>query len=311
VKTGYDALQKMKRLRSICLALAVSLAASAVSGAEPPSQAGREFDRGAAAAARGDYLDAAAAFMRAYELAPHAAALYNAALAWQAAGDRPRAADAYERALRMDGLASAQAKDARNRLEALERTLARLDVSGPQGTAVSVAHAERTPTPAQIHVEPGEYAMHVWFADGRTELKQVKARIGSIELRLEPPQEPAPSASTVPPKIEQPVASGSTSRTLGWVALGTGVALGGVTAWLGVTALDARDQYNDSGRTDRDAYDRAGSYRTWTNVALAGAVVLGATGLVLLLKPASKQPSQVGTLRVGAGPASFSVSAQF
>ena len=33
--------------------------------------------------------------------------------------------------------------------------------------------------------------------------------------------------------------SGSTSRTLGWVALGAGVVLGGVTAWLGVSALDA------------------------------------------------------------------------
>jgi hypothetical protein len=106
--------------------------------------------------------------------------------------------------------------------------------------------------------------------------------------------------------------SGSTSRTLGWVALGTGVALGGVTAWLGVSALGARDRYYDSGRTDRDAYEEAGSYRTWTNVALTGAVLLGATGLVLLLKPSSKTPApQVGAMWLGAGPASVSLGARF
>ena len=304
----------MKHLRILPAALAIALAASLVQGAEPSTQAAREFDRGAAAAARGDFLDAAAAFMHAYELEPHAAALYNAALAWQMAGDRPRAADAFDRALQAGGLAAGQAKDARTRLDALERTLAVLDITALAGTDVSVAHARRSPTPVRVHVEPGDYAMHVRFSDGRTDLRQIKARAGVVPLRLEPPEPAAPSASALAPR---PDASGrpasSTARTLGWAVLGTGVALGGVTAWLGVQALGERDTYYDSGRTDRDAYDRAGSYRTWTNVALAGAVVLSATGLVLLFRPwpASSSASRPAGLWVGAGPVTILLGATY
>jgi tetratricopeptide (TPR) repeat protein len=300
--------------RLLCAAsLACSASLCAAAGAQgSASQAAREFDRGTAAAARGDYLDAAAAFLRAYKLAPHAAPLYNAALAWEAAGDRPRAADAYASAMELGGLADGQARDAARRLRSLDAGLALLSVQAPAGATVSIAHAERMATPARIRLLPGEHALHAWFSDGRGLVRRVTVGVGLVELRLEPEQQQAARApaATAP---EAPSAGAPAYRVLGWSALGAGVVLGGVTAYLGTHALQARDDYYDSGRTDRDAYDRAGSYRTWTNVALGATAVAGAAGAVLLIKSYSRssEPTTAGpgqasaSLRVDAGSVSL------
>ena len=300
-------------------ALMVVLGAHDAMAAGAPAQAGREFDRGTAAAARGDYLDAAAAFMRAYKLAPHAAPLYNAGLAWEAAGDRPRAADCYATALQMGGLGDGQSRDARKRLEALQGGLGRIDIEAPAGTKVSVAHAERVDTPAHIYVEKGDHALRAWMPDGRTQLKQVTVGVGAVEVRLdmavssEAPLASSPvTAAAVPPPSES-----SSLRTLGWAALGGGVVAGGVTGYLGVQALGARSEYYDSGRTNRDAYDRASSYRTWTNVALATSVVLAGVGIVILLKsptsssegrPASRESA---SLWIQGGPSAVGLGGRF
>src|SRR5262249_47150270 len=53
---------------------------------------------------RGEYAAAARAFEESYRLVPRAAAVYNAARAWQAAGERARAADDYEAALKRTDL---------------------------------------------------------------------------------------------------------------------------------------------------------------------------------------------------------------
>src|SRR5262249_34728531 len=70
---------------------------------------------------------------------------------------------------------------------------------------------------------------------------------------------------------------------LGVLALGAGAASAGVGIGLGIDALDARDTFESSGLRDLDAHDRALTLRPWTNVAWAGAVVFGVTGVVLLV----------------------------
>ncbi|MBI5535209.1 MAG: hypothetical protein HY898_20955 [Deltaproteobacteria bacterium] len=299
--------------------LAIGLAARGAGAAGTSAQAAREFDRASAAAARGDYLDAAAGFMRAYKLAPHAAPLYNAALAWEAAGDRPRAADGYATALEMGGLGEGQARDASKRLDALERTLGRIDVVGPAGTKVSVAHADRVDTPAHIHLEKGEHTLRAWLPDGRTELKQLAVAIGTMQVTLdrEPRADAAPAPSRSADGPSQATAEPGSLRAVGWAALGVGVVAGGVTAYLGVQALGARNDYYDSGRTDRDAYDRAGSYRTWTNVALATSLVMAGTGVVILLKSPARPTdgratsSESARMWLGGGPGSVVLGGRF
>jgi hypothetical protein len=72
------------------------------------------------------------------------------------------------------------------------------------------------------------------------------------------------------------------SKTWGWIALLSGVALGGVAAVLGAETLQARNQWDASGHRDLGKRDHAVTLRTWTNVAWGGAIVAGGTGALLL-----------------------------
>jgi len=293
---------------------AVSLCASS-SIAQGTAQASMEFDRATKAAARGDYAEAAAAFEQAYRLAPHGATLFNAALAWQAAGDAARAADAYAGALDRGGLADSQEKDARKRLKELESRLGRLDLSGPEGTLASIAQAERVPLPARVHVDRGRHEVRFWLPDGRVERRVVTAGASPLEVRCAPVGEPAPTKSAPPGpervREETPLLSSSVA---GWSAIGAGAVLGGATTWLGLKALSARDEFNASGHTDAGAHDRAESLRTWTNVTLAGAAVMTGLGVYVLVRrpaPDSRASSMSAGPRIQLGLASVQLSGQF
>jgi hypothetical protein len=71
--------------------------------ADDSAKAGKLFDEATRAYARKEYERAARAFMAAHELMPHGATAYNAAKAWEAAGDKPRGAETFAIALRMGG----------------------------------------------------------------------------------------------------------------------------------------------------------------------------------------------------------------
>lgn len=53
--------------------------------------------------------------------------------------------------------------------------------------------------------------------------------------------------------------------------------------FFGLRTLSARNDFEDSERTDADAHDRAVSSRTLTNVAFGLAAVAGGVGVYLLL----------------------------
>src|ERR1700691_3944493 len=83
--------------------------------------AGQLFQAGLAAYERGDFKAAARAFTEANGRAPRGATLFNAGLAWEAAGERTRAADAYGAAIATRELPLTDAGTAARQLEALER----------------------------------------------------------------------------------------------------------------------------------------------------------------------------------------------
>src|SRR5438045_8312761 len=133
--------------------LFISVTASAAPKAAPvddekKTAAKHFYDTGALLFERGEFLDAAKEFERAYKEAPLPAFLYNIASAYDKGGDRAKAADAY----RKYAAAAPDAKDvgvARSRADVLEREWKELE-SAKQ----SAATARRARPPNLPFVEP-------------------------------------------------------------------------------------------------------------------------------------------------------------
>ena len=270
-------------------------------------EASNWFQRGEAAFRHNDPRGAAEAFEQAHRLVPHGATIYNAGLAWQAAGELGRAAQAFAEALDRGGLSDAQAVDARKRMDGLSSRVGQLHVSAPAGAKITVAHFQNASPPIDVYLAPGDHVVTVQFEDGAKTTRIVRMGTSRQEFDVQPPDQ-APVSSTV---SQEEVESGGVSRrTLGWVAVGGAGALSGVAVYLGLEALEARDAFNESGHTDGEAHDRAASMRTWTNVAWVAAGASGVTGVVLLLgaddEDGNETSSGVMRLQVGAGSATLS-----
>ena len=271
----------------LALAIAIALFGAMAHADERTDEASAHFTEGVEAFSKGDARRAAAAFAEAHRLVPHGATVYNAGLAWEAAGEPARAAQAFDEALRRGGLTDEQVTDTRTRLGRLEPTLGRVRVASPDGTSVSLAHVTRGKPGIAIYVKPGRHAVSVTYADGRTERRFVEVGTALVEVSFKDTAAdtaPFPTPAPASPAREVATSSGS-GPTLGWVAVGTSGVLAGAAVYMGLEALSARDAFNDSGQTDASAHDRAASLRTWTNVAWGASVITGGVGVWLLLTP--------------------------
>jgi hypothetical protein len=294
----------------MCVTTSFVLAPSSAKADQAAAQ--ESFKVATEAYGKGEFRDAAVAFEKAYRDAPHGSPMYNAGLAWEAAKEPAHAADAYQLALATPGLTPQQTTDAKARLASLEKTLGRLEVNGPPGTTVTVAHVTAANVPVRLHIAAGQQDMVVKFADGQESRQQIGVPAGVIVpvTVVSPAPLPPPAPVTpppAPPPPEPPSSSGSTAKTLGWVAIGGSAAVLSVSIYMGVSALDSRDEFEATQRRSVDAHDRADSQRTWTNVLLVGAVALAATGVVLILTApkgtpdASKTTAPAHALRPGLG----------
>jgi hypothetical protein len=286
------------------------------------TRAAEAFQRGAEAYRKNDFPTAARLFERAFAEAPRAAAMYNAGLAWESAAEPARAADAYAVAVARGELSPAQNADTQSRLKALMRSLGRVEIVGPPGTSVSVAHVENKTLPAVVHLSAGTHPLRVMHADGTTVVKSVTLVAGATAMlaierpppKVEPPvpSKPLPPASTgtktPPPVLDRETKPTPILTYAGFSAIGVGAVLGGAALVTGVNALSARDEFNDSGFTNRDAHDRADSLRTTTNVLLVAAGVVGAAGVVLVLTAPSASGSHAS---VGLGARDVTLRVRF
>jgi hypothetical protein len=306
------------------LALGALLAASTLSpvvGAQDSPAAARAFKAGSQAYARGEFHAAAAAFDNAYDLAPRGAAAYNGGLAWEAAGDAPRAANDYSRSLRSSDLGSVERADAMGRLKGLEATVGRLTILAPDGARVTVDGAEVSEAWTGIHVTPGRHIASVRTPDGKQETRNVTVGAGEVvEVRLaqrtEPP--PAPPVETtqppatattspattprLPPATEQPGHTEPThgaDYTLPIVAVGAAVASSALAVAFYEVGLSARnDLLNDP--SNQQLHDKAETFRTLTWVSWGVAAACAGAAVYLYLttpKPAAPQ----ATLQLGPG----------
>ncbi len=266
---------------------------------EAVSEAQDLFRRAEEAFADAHYLEAAQLFEAADAKAPHASVVYNAAVSWEQAGERARAADGYMLALGRGGLVEDQAQQAEQRLEALSSQLGFIQISKPVGGLISVAHKSQEPIPARFYLAPGSYRILLETDSGETTQTPISVSAGdTLRVKLVVPDPPPPPAVEVrepvrpPPPREPPPAPESWQRTLGWVGIGVGAVATGVAIYFGTEALAAKDEFESPSKTARyrnlarkDAVD----FQTKSNVAWGGAAVFGGAGAVLLFTAPSVQ----------------------
>jgi hypothetical protein len=280
----------MKRYAARTLGLLVVASVSALAQAQAPSpDAAALFEEGASAYARGDFRAAALAFEEANRRVHSGATLYNAAVAWQQARDFAQAADDLDGALADPALDAAHRRDARARLTALERHLGRVDVSADPSVVLSVAHVVKVHAPLRVHLAPGAYDVRIEHPSGRSSSRAVRVEAQTVTSVVIAPEEPAaplaaPLREPPPARPRQPeTPRTTTSTTLGWIALGAAGAAATSASAFGLVALGAKGDFDQSGATDRDAHDRAYTFRAAANVAWVTTAVFAVTGVVLLL----------------------------
>jgi tetratricopeptide (TPR) repeat protein len=275
------------------LALALSSNSAWAVDAQPANStdlARQRFQEAAQAYQEGRYSAAASLFEAADRLAPHPSTRYNAATAWEQAGEFARAATGYEASLALDRLDPGRREIAEERLASLKESLARVRIAQPLGALVTVDHVQRAPVPTIFYLRPGDYDIGVEYR-GATSAQQKEVLAGQdYDLKLDLPfmATPAPPVPSPPPSTPvlpaaPPPDLGETQKTWAWVSVGTGIALGGAAIVLGLRALSARDRYAESGNTSRADYNQASDLRLATNMLWGGATVAGATGLLLML----------------------------
>lgn len=297
---------KARRFRSFLFAACVSVSSTAwhvspchaqTTQPSEEEQAASLFADAERAFADRDYASAAALFLRADEKAPHASVMYNAAVSWDYAGDRARAADSYQTALERDGLTPQQQAQAEKRLDELGQDLGLVHVAKPVGGLASIDRIERRPIPFQFFLEPGSYQVELETATGAETTTDITVIPGqTLRLELNPVENtvvpvvtnPVPPRSTdvftEPKPAPQPEPSPNrTQEIVGWIGLGVGVIAAGTATYWGLQTLEKRDAYEDSGYTDERALRDGEGLRTRTNVAWASSALTSAAGLTLVL----------------------------
>lgn len=287
-----------------------------VAPADSAAEARAQYQQGTQAFAQKRYPEAAAHFEAAAAYRVNAVTLYTAGLAWDLASRSERAADAFGRALDVQGLDAKQTLAARDRLAQLEKSLGTLAVSGPDGVKVQLDQFSEAPVPVRLHASPGVHTLSVRIPGKPIERKDVTLEIGrttTLEIREEP-KSPPKIEVTPPPKVEPPpppppappppASFWTMRRAVGVGVGGVGVAAGIATVILGVNANGAKDAYDAS--PSREAFDHAGSLETWTNVMLVSSVLLVAGGVVLVALPEKDT-----TVKVSGGPGSIVVGGTF
>jgi hypothetical protein len=302
-------------LLSLCTT-APAGAQDTVAPADSAAEARSQYQQGTQAFAQKRYPEAAVHFEAAAAYRVNAVTLYTAGLAWDLASRSERAADAFSRALEVQGLDAKQTQTARDRVAQLERSLGTLHVTGPEGTKVQLDQFSEAPVPARLHAGPGVHTLSIRIPGKSIERRDVTLEIGrtlpyEVKEEVKPPKEepppPPPKVEPPPPRVEPPPQESfwTLRRVIGVGVGGVGIMAAGATAILGINANGAKDAY-DAGPT-REGFDHASSLQTWTNVMLISSVVLIAGGVVLVVLPDKND----GRVRVTGGLGSVFVGGTF
>lgn len=250
------------------------------------AQANAKFREGERAFKRHEYAAAAAAFEEAYSIAPHPAALFNAATAHQKAGRLSRAANLCARYLRDAPADDSRREKANALLGELTPKLGRIQIEDRGALDVQL---DGEPAEDEVtYVDPGDHAVTGRFGDKTVQRKISVVAGSSARVALEPPKaaagadedpEPDPDDDGATPVADTKPAGKGLSPTLFYVGVGATVVLGGVTIWSGLDTSSARDEYDQN--PTQAGLDEGRSKQSRTNLLLgATAVVAVGTAVV-------------------------------
>jgi hypothetical protein len=223
---------------------------------------------------RGDFLHAAQAFEAAYRASPNADVLWNAARAYDRAGEAARSANLYARYLREAPPSAPDRDSATQSLKILAAKLGRVDVVAP-GMADITIDGEPLQG-SRIYVTPGAHVVSGGPSDAKI-VKTATVAAGeavSVALVSEHREKEIPNVVVLPPAPPSPpILSTWEIVTVVTGAASTAV-LGGVLIWSGVDTLQARSAFN-SGATPQ-ALEDGRAKETRTNALIGGTAGLGA-----------------------------------
>lgn len=285
------------------------------------ARAAARFREGERAFRRHDYAAAADAFDEAYKIAPHPAALFNAAQAYEKAGELARAANLCARYLDKAPEHDKRRPKANKLLADLVPKLGRIQIDAGSGEDVQI---DSKPVDLDVtYVDPGDHVVAASF-DGKPVKRHVNVVAGSLEhVLLEAPREkqgPVPQASPVSmadSDVEHDAAH-KTAHGLAPAFFYTGVAatvvLGGVTVWSGLDTNSARSDYDQ--HPTQQGLDDGLAKEHRTNILLGATAVVGvATAVVGLFatnwKPHPEKRTATRGFAVGVAPGSVVVSGRF
>ena len=283
---------------SFALAPAV---ARAQDDAATTAEAKKQFIAGTRAFSAGKFAEAAQAFEAAAALKPNAVALYTAALAWEQASQSERAADDYGRALALPagGLNAQQSTTAKDRLEALEKVLGTLDVTGPDGDKVQLDQFTAAAVPVRLHGTGGTHTVTVLAPNKPNEKREVLLEGGQTQkLDVTPAPAAPPKKETPPPPakevvVEKAVSHMSILKAAGFVSIGVGATTALAAILLGISAQDAGDAYNAA--PSHAGFVHANALADWTTGAWITAGIFVAAGVTLVLIPEKSAPPKETT----------------
>jgi hypothetical protein len=299
-------MRRLTMLTALCLTAAGT--AGVARAEDPKDTAARLFHDGSDAYARKDFREAARDFESAYHTIPRGAAVYNAGLAWEGAGELARAADDYAAAVGSSDASPAQRNDATARLKALEARVGRLVVSGPADARVTLDDGADAGLPLAVHLSTGHHTLAIAYASGATRSRGLDARAGEEQVvRLEEPSaaedEEPKGAGHEARRKESPAASddgAGTRRTLAWVAAGGAVVASGIAIAFYATGLSALNSYEKTGDMDGSSGAQASSDKTAEQVSWGVAGAFAVTAVVLFLTSSGSSPAPATTsLRFG------------
>ncbi len=283
--------------------------------AKAKKEAGKLFREGERAFKKHDYEKAANAFETANALAPHPAALYNAAKSWQLAGELVRSANLCSRYLRDAPENEKRRPKALKLIADLTPKLGRIEIQAGDGEELKIDGA--TPELDVTFVSAGDHLVTAEF-DGEIVERKVELVAGSlVTVKLEqplpePPDEEEPDDEDKKPVAPPPAPPEGWSPGIFWTGAGLTAALGAVSIWSGLDTNDARSAFDEN--PTREGLDDGRGKQKRTNILLATTALVGVgTGAVgIFLTDWSRKPeSKEKGIALGVGPGAVQLRGRF
>lgn len=301
--------------------VALTCASGAAAAGKNPAAAQALYDDARAAVVAGKFDEACPKFKESYELDPGGGTLLNLADCYEQQGKIALAWTTFKEALvvaKRDGR-NERVEFATKHLAQLDQRLSRLTIAlaeRPPGLEVTIdgtplgeaAFGVAMPVdPGSHHVKaeaPGKQPFEKSIDVSKARAEQWQIEIPALSDATSDSAASDASAATSPSPAAATASSGSSTRTLGFVVGGVGIASLAVGGYFGLQAYSRWDERNDAckgGCTDAAKADGDDARQAATVSTIGfgvGAAALG-VGLVLILTSGSSKETPSPSARIG------------